>query len=193
MRKLVALIPFLLLSCSLLAQESSATDNSIKAQFVNVIDKSNSYKEFKVIKKVKLTRLRKNISDSISKLALEIIYLNTAIENQSVEITTLTSELAKTREDLTVSHGKENGINVFGIKTRKATYNMFMWSVIVSLVMGLLLFVYKFNNSNLGTREAKIKLVETVAEFDEHRQKKLQEQQQLRRKLQDEINKNRKA
>lgn len=193
MKKLVALIPFLLLSAIILAQNDQSPDNSIRAQFVDVIDKSNSFQEFKVIKKTKLARLRKNISDSISKLELEINTLNTQIENQAGEISTLTSNLTKTNDDLTVSQGKENGIEVLGIQTQKATYNMLMWSLIGLLIIGLLFFIFKFKNSNSVTREAKLKLAETESEFDEHRQKKLDEQQQLRRKLQDEINKNRKA
>ena len=193
MKKLVALIPFLLLSCLLLAQENPTTPNSIESQFVDVIDKSNSYQEFKVIKKVKLARLRKNILDSVSKFESEIVTLNTEIENQAAAIGTLTSNLAKTNENLRVSQGKEDGIELLGIQTKKTTYNMLMWSVIGLLTIGLIFFIYKFKNSNSVTREAKLKLVETEEEFDEHRQKKLEEQQQLRRKLQDEINKNRRA
>ena len=68
-----------------------------------------------------------------------------------------------------------------------------MWSIIGLLIIGLLFFIYKFKNSNAVTKEAKLKLAETEEEFDQHRQKKLEEQQQLRRKLQDEINKNKKV
>ena len=193
MKKLVTLIPFLLLSCFLLAQENPALDNSIEAQFVDVIDKSNSFQEFKVIKKFKLARLRKSILDSVSKLETEIVTLNTQIENQASEIGTLTSSLAKTNTDLTVSQGKEDGLELLGIQTQKTTYNVLMWSIIGLLIIGLLFFIYKFKNSNSVTREAKLKLAETETEFEEHRQKKLEEQQQLRRKLQDEINKKRKA
>ena len=66
-----------------------------------------------------------------------------------------------------------------------------MWSIISILLLSLGLFIFKFRNSNVITKDARNKLVEVEEEFDRHRQKTIEEQQQLRRKLQDEINKNR--
>ena len=67
-----------------------------------------------------------------------------------------------------------------------------MWAIIGLLVLVVLFLFYRFKNSNAVTRDANQKLVETEAEFDDHRQKNLEQQQILRRKLQDEINKNKK-
>ncbi|MEM7187893.1 MAG: tRNA (guanine-N1)-methyltransferase, partial [Bacteroidota bacterium] len=72
-------------------------------------------------------------------------------------------------------------------------YKTTMWGVIGLLAVIALFLLYKFRNSNAVTREAKLKLAETEAEFEEHRQKNLEQQQVLRRKLQDEINKNKSA
>ena len=62
-----------LLLCVLVATISFAQDTSlsndsqtIENQLTQTIDKSNSYQEFKVIKKTKLARLRANILDTIS-------------------------------------------------------------------------------------------------------------------------------
>ena len=64
-----------------------------------------------------------------------------------------------------------------------------LFSTIGMLVLGLLFFIIKFKNSNIITKQTKHKLSEIEQEFDSYRQKKLEEQQILRRKLQDEINK----
>jgi hypothetical protein len=65
-----------------------------------------------------------------------------------------------------------------------------LFSTIGILILGLFLFIVKFKNSNIITKQTKLKLSEIEQEFDTYRQKKLEEQQLLRRKLQDEINKN---
>jgi len=189
MKLFTAVIPMLLFTCALFAQES----NTLEAQFEETIDKSNNYQEFKVIEKRKLAILRKNILDSVTNLETEIKTLNTQIDTQKGEITSLTNNLSKANEDLTVSISKEDGIKVLGMQTKKTTYNTIMWSIIGVLLALLGFFVFKFKNSNAVTRDAKMRLEEIETEFEEHRQKKLEEIQQIKRKLQDELNKNKKV
>ncbi|GER59353.1 hypothetical protein ULMA_14610 [Patiriisocius marinus] len=177
---------------SLKAQDSQdIDDSSIKGQFVEVIDKSNNYQEFKVIKKTQLATLRKNILDSISNLEKEIVAKDETIASQSGKISNLENKLASTQESLTISMGKEDGISLFGIPMQKTAYNTLLFSIIGFLLLALLLFIYKYNSSNSITKEANAKFDETEAAFEAYRQKKLEDEQVLRRKLQDEINKNR--
>jgi len=65
-----------------------------------------------------------------------------------------------------------------------------MWGIIGVLAVLWLFFAYKFKSSNSITKEANTKLAETEQEFEEHRKRALEREQQVRRKLQDEINKN---
>lgn len=193
MKNILSLLLLLLISNYAIAQEQVVVDNSIEGQFIDVVDKSNNYQEFKVIKKSKLTILRKNILDSVAKLEQTIDASNKTIETQKGQITNLENTLSNTNSDLSLSREKEGGIDFFGMLVKKSTYNTIMWSIIAGLLIALGFFIFKFKNSNAITREAKTKLEETESEFEAHRSKKLEEIQQIRRKLQDEINKNRKA
>lgn len=167
--------------------------NTLDAQFTDVIEKSNRYQDYKVVKIFKLNKLRKNVNDTIAAIEKNLTTAHITIDEQKGEIATLTSNLEKIQSDLLVSQQKENGIEMFGSITEKSTYKTIMWSIIGLLTIGLLFFVYKFKNSNSVTKEAQHKLAETEAEFDEHRQKTLEQHQILRRKLQDELNKSKKA
>ena len=177
------------------AQDTSLDNNpqTIENQLEETIDGSNSYQEFKVIKKTELATLRANILDTISSLENTIDELNSEIDGQKNEISSLTQTLGTTREDLELSKTKEDGIEILGAVTKKSTYNTVMFSIILVLVLLLAFFIYKFKNSHSITRNAELKLAETEIELEKLRQKKIEEQQQLRRKLQDEINKNRKV
>ena len=130
--------------------------------------------------------------DTLGTFESKISALNTEIDTQKNEIASLSQNLSKTKEELALSQKKENGIEILGLLTQKATYNTIMWSIIGALLLALIFFIYKFKNSHSVTREAQLKLAETEIEFEKHRQTRIEEQQQLRRKLQDEINKNRK-
>ena len=193
MKNTLSLFVLFLLSFSVLAQTSTENDNSIEGQFIDVVDKSNNYQEFKVIKKTKLANLRKNILDSVAKLEQTIVATNKTIDEQLNQISKLESNLTNTNSDLSLSRDKEDGISFFGLLVKKSTYNTIMWSIIAGLIIALSFFIFKFKNSNTITRDANAKLAETESEFDAHRSKKLEEIQQIRRKLQDELNKNRKT
>lgn len=193
-KHLVTLLPLLLCTVILFAQENpqpEAKDNSIEGQFKDVVDESNNYQEYKVIKKYQINQLRKNILDSVSALESKIATSKTEIDQKATQIDSLTSQLKTTKEDLSVSREKENGISILGILTQKATYNTIMWSIIVLLLVGLAFIFYKFKNSHKVTKDSQLKLAETEMELETNRQKSLEREQKLRRKLQDEVNKNR--
>ena len=160
------------------SQNNTTSDNSIEAQFVEVIDKSNNYQKYKVIKRTKLAGLSNSIEQK-----------DATIASQNNSITTLEANLSNTQNNLALSIEKEGTISLFGITTKKGTYNFLLFSTIGILILGLLFFIIKFKNSNIITKQTKHKLSEIEQEFDSYRQKKLEEQQILRRKLQDEINK----
>lgn len=184
------IVLFLVCTMACHCQNSAQKDNTIEAQFVEVIDKSNTYQKYKVIKRTKLSGLRKNILDTIEALEKSIQQKKTTIASQNSDISSLQVDLNTTQNNLAASIEKEDIISLFGITTKKGTYNFLLFSVIGFLLLGLLFFIIKFKNSNLVTKQTKQKLAEIEQEFDTHRQKKLEEQQVLRRKLQDEINKN---
>lgn len=188
-KKIIFLVSFFGLTSFMFAQENTST--TLDQQFENLIRKSNSYQEFKVVKKVKLNLLRKNSNDSLVALKRNIIVSNTTIEEQKNTINSLKEQLTISQSDLSVSKEKESGIEILGFLTKKTTYNLIMWSIIGVLLAFLLFTFYRFKNSNSITKSSKLKLLETEEELESHKKKALEQQQQLRRKLQDEINKNR--
>ena len=195
-KNFVLVIGFLCLHLAAFAQEDTAQDpppNTVEQQFIDVVDGSNSYQEFKVIKKTEINGLRKSVLDSIKALETNIDSLNSQIGAQKNDISKLQTDLKTVQQDLSLSKQKEDGIEFFGVLTQKSTYNSIMWSIIGLLVLALAFFIYKFNNSNKVTQESQLKLAELEIEFEKYRQKAIENEQQLGRKLQDEINKNRKG
>ncbi len=186
--KFFPLLTILLFSSIIFAQQKV---NTIENQFVDVVDKSNNYQEFKVIKRAKIYALRKNILDSINALENTINNSYTEIDQQKTKIATLKKDLDTTQTNLATSKEKEDGIEILGMLTKKSTYNLIMWSIIAGLLLILGFLFYKFKSSHAVTKATRLKLTETETEFDAHRQKTLKNEQLLRRKLQDEINKNR--
>ncbi|MEP2935593.1 MAG: tRNA (guanine-N1)-methyltransferase [Gilvibacter sp.] len=169
------------------------TPTTLEDQFVDVIDKSNRYQDYKVVKRYKLDKLKKSVNDTIGSLKSTISGLEGTVSSLQNELSDSQSNLAKTNDNLSASKTAENNMSLFGMQTTKGSYNTIMWSVIGILLAFLLFFIYRFKNSNSITKEANTKLAEVEEEFESHRGRALEREQQIRRKLQDEINKNKKA
>ena len=164
-------------------------DNTINSQFDEVIEGSNNYQDYKVVKRYKLTQLQKNTVNRIESLKEEIVTSNKTIEEQKLKIENLKAELNNTQNNLNQVTEEKDQISFFGIATDKGTYQTIMWVIVFALVLILVFFIYKYKQSNVLTKEAKKNLAENEAEFDEYRKKSLEKQQKLGRQLQDEKNK----
>lgn len=176
-----------------LAQEDiQIIDNTLNTQMDEVFEKSNSYKEYKVIKKSELATLRSNILDSISELKQNITNQQDIIQNQQAAIDTLNLQLKQTEENLAISQENEKSIWFLGIQMTKSSYNALLFSIIGILVLACAFLGYRFVTSYKVIRNAELKIAEMEIEIEDYRRNSLEREQKLRRKLQDEINKNRK-
>lgn len=168
-----------------LSLDSGTLDN----QFEYVIQRSNNYQDYKVVKKNWLYTLKANTLDSLKSVHAELAAAGGTISSQTSEIASLKTSLEKTQASLDKTTNEKNNMEMFGLQLTKPNYNILMWSIIGLLFALLLLFIYKFKNSNSVTREARKNLSETEEEFEEHRRTALEREQKVRRQLQDELNK----
>ncbi|MBP2833933.1 tRNA (guanine-N1)-methyltransferase [Aquimarina sp. U1-2] len=173
--------------------EQALKQEEIEKQFDIVIKKSGRYQEYKVIKQVWINKLKANVNDSIKKLETKITTNNKQIEDQQATITGLEASLNKTNEDLALVTQQKDNMSFFGASVTKSSYKTIMWIIVGALLALLGFFIYKFKNSNAVTIQAKKALAETEDEFEDHRRRSLEREQKVMRKLQDEINKQRKA
>lgn len=172
------------------AQDPTVT---IDQQFTEVIEGSNNYQQFKVIEKVKMSRLQANTKEKISSLRTEIASLKSEMETKQTAALKVRTDLENTQQALEITKSEKDSIVFLGSQMQKGTYQTMMWSIVGLLFLGLLFFIYKFKNSHTLTKEAQHKLDETEAEFDNYRRKALEKEQKLGRQLQDERNKALKA
>lgn len=185
--KLIALL-LALTSTPLMAQQNKTLDD----HFVDVIDKSNRYEDYKVVKRYKLDNLKKSVTDTVAAYKAEVAELKSTLTATEAKVVELEKQLADIQAQLSASQTAEDQMSFFGTATSKSSYKTIMWSIIGGLLFLLIIFVLRFKSSNAITKASKVKLQEVEDEYESHRQRSLEREQQIRRKLQDEINKNRK-
>ena len=190
----------LLLFCSLYFQGQTSVitleiplnseKSTLNSQHKFIMEQSGTYVNNKVVKIEWIEKFYSNVKDSLEsakneKSNLEKVYA----EEIKVSNDALKSVTALEKELASVNSEKEN-ITLFGSLTSKSSYKTIVWVIIISLLTFLLFFIFKFQSSNRVTKDAKEKLKEIEFELEETKKKSRIKEQELMRKLQDEINKN---
>lgn len=179
----------LALSFTIQAQDSNQTAVSIDGQFKQLLDESNNFKEYKVIKETDINKLRKNANESIQKLNENITSLESSIVTKDSRIASLENELAGINTQLSDVNAEKDSMNFLGIQTNKSFYNTVVWSIVGLLAFLFVFMSLRFKNSNATTKAANKQLATTEEELEDLRRKSIEKEQKLGRQLQDERNK----
>jgi len=164
-------------------------NGTIEEQFDYIITKSNNYQKFKVIKKTSMAKLKSHVLDSLDSFHKEISELNADIKNKSNKIAELEEGMGTLETNLGSVTSEKDNIQFMGSAMTKAKYKSVMWGIIGALAALFLFFLFKFKNSNSVTKSTKLDLSTLQSEFAAHKKSALLREQELARKLQDEINK----
>lgn len=175
----------------------SLDGGTIDSQFEYLFKRSGNYnadgKRYEVVRLINLNKIRKNVLDTINEANKNAAELKSTITIHETSIAELNKQLENTKNNLNSVTEEKDSISLLGAMVSKSTYNFILWTVIAGLLMLLLLFIYKFRNSNFLTQEAKSKLSDLEVEYENHRRRALEREQKISRQLQDEINKYKKT
>ncbi|EMQ94173.1 hypothetical protein D778_00888 [Xanthomarina gelatinilytica] len=172
----------------------SLDNSTINNQFEYVLQKSGDFRGtngsmYEAVKRSMLTTLQAHTNDTLKTLRKDLADTQAMVKTQANEISELKTNLSNTQASLEITTNEKNNMSLFGLQMSKSSYNVLMWSIIGILLAMLMLFIYKYKNSHVITKEAKKALEEIEVEFEEHRKTALEREQKVRRQLQDELNK----
>jgi hypothetical protein len=177
----------------LVAQKSTTQnileEGSVEEQFNYVVDKSSTYNDYKAIKSSNIYTLKKNVFDTLKLMRTEAANKQNTVRENTHTIDSLTEQLATTKEDLALAVKEKNSLHFLGIKMNKSVYKSIMWLVIGILTFSLVLFIIMYKRSHVVTVKAFSDLEETREEFEKHRKRALERQEEVVRKYHAELNK----
>ena len=166
-------------------------DAPIKEQFEYIMDKGDTWKNYKVIQINWMKKFQSGFVDSLNAIRQDYLASEKIVGERDKSIKSLELELKENKDALATIKGEKDSMFLLGIQMSKASYNLFIWSLVGGLLVLTGFFFLLFKRSNSVTKETQIRLEEVREEFDTHRKNALVREQKLARKLQDEINKNR--
>ena len=165
---------------------------SIGYQFDNLIEISNRYEDFRVVKTNNILELKSNVMDSISAVKKEFAAAKNEINSQKNTIDSLKTAFSRSEETINTLKNQTQNISFLGIQFNKDVFKTILLSIIAVLAIIGLIFISKYTRSNKITTQALNDLKVLEEEFETHRKNALEREQKVRRELLDEINKHKK-
>jgi preprotein translocase subunit SecF len=191
MKLYILIFTTILLSITSFAQETVVEDISINGQFETIFRISTNYKGYKVINKEKFFQLQQNVLDSIKTSQNLVTTKNRLLKADKQTIQKTQDLLNKTQLELSATVLKAHSISFLGMQLSKVSYNIILWTLILSLISALIYVILIFLKNNIHTKEAKNNLLIVEKELEKNIKNAIDREQKLRRKLQDEVNKQR--
>ncbi|MDT8418543.1 MAG: hypothetical protein RQ864_12115 [Lutibacter sp.] len=165
---------------------------SVENQFEYIVDESNNYQDYKVVKATWLLKLKSNVIDSIMASKKKLLDNSNIMNSQKKLIDSLNIKLTETETVIADLKAEKESISLFGIQFEKTTFKTLFFLIVVGLIGALLFFITKFKRSNIITTQSKLALTQNEEEFAIYKEKALEREQKAMRRLQDELNKNKK-
>ena len=166
---------------------------TIENQFDYILTKSSAFKEFQLIRKTSLLKVKSHVLDSLKTIRKELISTSQSASKYELKISALEKEVAELKkENQSVSENINENINtisLFGVSINKSYYNIIFCSIILLLLLFLIIIVIRFKSYQLKTNKTAEDIAKIESEFESYRKNSLKKEQEIMRKLQDEINK----
>ena len=190
----MAAIAILFISSTIFSQTNKKfiDSGSVKSQFNYLLDASNNYQDYKVVKAAWVLKLKSNVLDSLSVSEMKILANSEMLNSQKQLIDSLQNKLTASEIIAADLRAEKESISLFGIQFEKSVFKTLFFLIVFALIIALLFFIFKFKQSNSITTQSKLALKQAEEEFEIYRKKALEREQKAMRRLQDELNKHKK-
>ena len=156
---------------------------TIEQQFEYIITKSTGFKEFQLIRRTSILKVKAHTLDSIKTIRKELIAANKSVSTIEGSIPQLETEITELKSQIEIISKEVDGISMFGAMISKSSYMAIVWSIISILLLALVFILAQFKSSNISNKRSKNDLDKMEKEFDDFRKKALKKEQETMRKI----------
>lgn len=191
--KMTKVLVGLILFCSFAAyaQEVSEAEAplTLEEQFRQMIDKTETFKEYKVIKITSLNDFWKTVEDSISKKESAIAEAERKIAEQQNEIASLNTTIREGQASIDEAAYDRDHITVLGMDLQKNTFIWISFIIIAALIVTILIGYSKYRYSTRLAADKSRSYDKLEEEYKNYQDKSREKQMKLKRDLQTHVNK----
>ena len=180
---------FFIFNLGIAQNQDSTQQVTLTTSLENLMQKSESFNEYKVIKKDLLIEFNKTLKDSLSTINKLKANAYVSIKDQKLKISNLEATIIEKDALINSSDDEKNSISVMGITFQKKTYSIISIIIPFLLIVIIIVIWIRSISSIKNTKEANNNLEEIQLELEEYKKRALDTQMKLKRELQTERNK----
>ena len=162
LQHLLLLISFVAIANITIAQNKPAQpeleSGTIESQFTYIIEKSSSFKDFQLIRKSSILKVKANALDSLKTIRKDLNESRGKVAGLNQQITQLQNEVATLKSEIASISEDKDSINFLGKNMDKAGYVSMMWIIVAALLVTLLFFIFKYKSSFGVIKQTKFEL-----------------------------------
>ncbi|MEO1052482.1 MAG: hypothetical protein AAFX87_17755 [Bacteroidota bacterium] len=166
------------------AQDETATSQPLSGQYKQLLEDTESFKDYKVIKKKQLNAFWSIVEDSLANYKRQIGETQQTVTAQKAEIDKQATEIDEKNTLLSQGDYEKKHIAVLGIDFTKSAYVVTSFIIYLVLAGGLAFIIISFLRSNKLTQQSKKEFSDLEKEYNGYKQKALDKQIKMGRELQ---------
>ena len=182
-------LAFCLMGALKAQQPDGLSRGSLQEQYDYLVNESSRYQTYKVVPNTWLNTFWTHVQDTLRAQQGSLKENEVLINVQKEDIEEFQNEKTVLSQEIEALKKEKNSLSLLGIPMNKSVYHVLVWTIIGVLAAGLVFFLGRFRYANSITKNTRKDNEELQAKVDQLRKRMLEKEQELRRQLQDEINK----
>lgn len=170
-------------------RETSDLNQKLVKQFNFLLEKSSNFQNYKVVDKEKMLQFQAILDDYIVKEQVSRDAILLELEKNKKAIASLNEQIELLNKENIALQENSSSFLFAGFRIDKTVYYLGMWILVFGLISFLAVFYLKFQRANEITQSSKSVLKDLEDEYESFRRVCIQREQNLKRKLFDEMKK----
>lgn len=167
---------------------NAQTEKSLDESFSEILNESESYEDYKVIRTSKLRQFRSAMYDSLTSYKATISSLQQELSTVKSDMEELKSQFSAVQKSLNESQASSDLISFLGFDMKKLTYSIFVWSVVCLLMLCLIIMYGRIKHVCGVVKRVKSAYSKIVEDYRNQRFQATENQIKLKRELQTALN-----
>ena len=169
---------------------AAATEvHTIQSTFDNIIKESNKYQDYKVVQRRKLDAFIKEVNDSLNLAKVHLAQEAKVKGEAQDQVLKLRKDLEKAQAQVTQAENARDRITSAGMQMEKESFSALMWGIVIALGLALALVLFKSQSASSGQKDLRHRLTNIEEQLSQTKKKALEREQELKREVQDYVNK----
>ncbi|WP_268124131.1 hypothetical protein [Roseivirga pacifica] len=170
--------------CLFFAGQTLSAQESLNENFSKLLDESESYQDYKVIRTSKLVQFKSAMLDSLFEYNKSIASLESEVNSLKSDLETLKSDYATIAASLNESEARNGQIGVLGLNIEKSAYNIVVWSFVGFFAIIATILYFRIKHVCAVVKRVKAAYSKIMEEYRHQRFQATEKQMKLKRELQ---------